>query len=148
MKTFIYKKKRYRIKLLYNIKWNLTDEPKQSCEAEYYYKNTWHTVKNPQILKELRKEYDRLERKESLYMGQTHIMSNNMKATIIAYRKYNDIDVEFEDGTVVWHTSIHKFNTGQIFHPTINKKYLNYLKRKEKVCPLDKEENYILYTYG
>ena len=149
MKTFIYNNKKYRITCLYNVKWHCDGiEDEKSCEADVLYNGSWHPVKNPQILKDLREEYDKFETKSSLYMGETNIMSNGMEATIIGYRKYNDIDVEFEDKAVVMHTTISKFNNGQIVHPTINKKYIDYLKRKEQVCSLDKYEQHILYTYG
>ena len=36
-------------------------------------------------------------------INEVNLMKNGMKAKIIAYRKYEDIDVEFEDG-YIYHT--------------------------------------------
>ena len=41
-------------------------------------------------------------------------MKNGLFATIIAYRNYNDIDVEFEDGTIREHRRYSNFNEGSI----------------------------------
>ena len=50
-------------------------------------------------------------------IGEKNIMSNGMEARIIAYRKAIDIDVEFEDGTIVEHCSYDRFKVGRIYHP-------------------------------
>lgn len=34
-------------------------------------------------------------------LGETNITKNGQAMTIIEYRKYNDIDIQFEDGTIV-----------------------------------------------
>lgn len=47
------------------------------------------------------------------------MMSCGMKATIIAYRNCNDIDVQFEDGTIVKHKRIGNFRGGHIANPNI-----------------------------
>ena len=49
--------------------------------------------------------------------GETNIMSNGQKATIIAYRKNTDIDVEFEDGYKRLHTQYSAFKDGYIQNP-------------------------------
>lgn len=36
-------------------------------------------------------------------VGETQMMNCGMRATIIRYREYADIDVRFEDGTVAEH---------------------------------------------
>ena len=47
-------------------------------------------------------------------LGKTRMMNCGMKATIIRYGKAIDIDVRFEDGTVVKHKSYSKFKKGKI----------------------------------
>ena len=51
------------------------------------------------------------------YIGQTFIASNGMKMTITAYRGTRDIDVEFEDGTVVEHKYYSCIKNGKIKNP-------------------------------
>lgn len=51
--------------------------------------------------------------------GETNIANNGMKMTIIAYRKNNDIDIQFEDGTIVYNKQYGKFKTGNIRYPAI-----------------------------
>jgi len=52
-------------------------------------------------------------------IGETVIATNGQKMTIIAYREANDIDIQFEDGTIVEHKSYRAFNKGYIKHPTL-----------------------------
>lgn len=52
-------------------------------------------------------------------VGETRVMNCGMKATIIRYGGYNDIDVRFEDGKVVVHKAYDKFKKGSIAHPNI-----------------------------
>ena len=52
-------------------------------------------------------------------LGKTRMMNCAMKATIIRYGKAIDIDVRFEDGTVVKHKSYSKFKKGGIANPNI-----------------------------
>lgn len=59
-------------------------------------------------------------------IGQTKIMNCGLKATVIAYRNANDIDVEFEDNTIQRHKTIYKFRKGQIV-PTKNKPKNKYI---------------------
>ena len=42
-------------------------------------------------------------------MGETKKANNGMNMTIIAYRKSNDIDVKFEDGTIVTNRNYQDF---------------------------------------
>ena len=48
------------------------------------------------------------------YVGQTRTMNCGKKATIITYKKYKDIDVQFEDNTIRQHVSIRAFEDGEI----------------------------------
>lgn len=66
------------------------------------------------------------------YIGQSNMMNCGMKATIIDYASANDIDVKFEDGYVVKHTTIGIFKQGSIANKNIAsaqsyKKKLKYL---------------------
>ena len=53
-------------------------------------------------------------------LGETKMMSCGMKATIIRYGGCNDIDVRFEDGTVVEHKTYDNFKRGVIAHLSLN----------------------------
>ena len=50
-------------------------------------------------------------------IGESKIMNNGMKATIIAYRKSHDIDVQFEDGYIVANREYACFKKGEITNP-------------------------------
>ena len=52
-------------------------------------------------------------------LGETKMMNCGMEATIIQYKNAMDIDVRFEDGTVVKHKSYSKFKKGEIANPNI-----------------------------
>lgn len=53
---------------------------------------------------------------------ETRTMRNGMMAKVIGYRKCTDIDVEFEDGTVIDGTNYIKFKNGEISNPNIKYK--------------------------
>lgn len=53
-------------------------------------------------------------------LGETRMMNCGMEATIIRYGGYKDIDVRFEDETVVEHRGYGNFKTGGITHPLIS----------------------------
>lgn len=63
------------------------------------------------------------------HIGETAKASNGMLMTIIAYRKYADIDVQFEDGTEVAHRHYDRFIAGSIQYPVsklhIGETYIN-----------------------
>lgn len=50
-------------------------------------------------------------------VGETRVMNCGMKATIIRYGKYSDIDVRFEDGTIIEHRQYIQFKKGGIANP-------------------------------
>ena len=54
-------------------------------------------------------------------LGETRRMNNGQMATIISYRNHTDIDIEFEDGTIIYHKSYYYFKEGQIYNPHYNK---------------------------
>ena len=55
-------------------------------------------------------------------LGETKMMNCGMKATIVRYGKYSDIDVRFEDGAVVEHKGYNAFKKGNIAHPNTTAK--------------------------
>ena len=57
-------------------------------------------------------------------VGEARTMNNSQKATCIAYRKATDIDIQFEDGTIIEHCSKSNFYSGKIKNP-------NYLDNDE-----------------
>ena len=50
-------------------------------------------------------------------IGETVIANNGQKMTLIAYHGANDVDVEFEDGTIVYGKVYHNFKVGEIWNP-------------------------------
>ena len=54
-------------------------------------------------------------------------MNCGMNATIIAYRKYNDIDIQFENNVIVTNRDYNNFKNGNIRYPGI--KIKNNIKR-------------------
>ena len=50
-------------------------------------------------------------------VGETNIANNGQVMTIIEYRNCNDIDIEFEDGTVVKNKNYGNFKLGNIKNP-------------------------------
>ena len=52
-------------------------------------------------------------------LGETRMMNCGMKATIIRYGKYADIDVRFEDGAVAKNKAYGEFKKGGIANPNI-----------------------------
>ena len=52
-------------------------------------------------------------------LGETRMMNCGMKATIIRYGKYSDIDVRFEDGTIAKRKGYREFKKGKIANPNI-----------------------------
>lgn len=59
---------------------------------------------------------DKLRYKQTR-IGETNIATNGQKMTIIAYRKNKDLDVQFEDGTIVTNKSYDGFQKGKIKNP-------------------------------
>ncbi len=74
----------------------------------------------------------------SKYVGYSKRMRNAQVATIIAYRSYEDIDIQFEDGTVVEHISKRLFDYNRVGNPNYDakkeksrKKYLGKIKKNK-----------------
>ena len=53
-------------------------------------------------------------------LGETQMMKCGMKATIIRYENSRDIDVCFEDGTMIEHKAYDNFKKGEIAHESLN----------------------------
>ena len=53
-------------------------------------------------------------------LGETRMMNCGMEATIIRYNTSKDIDVRFEDGTIVKHRTYDKFEKGKIANSNFN----------------------------
>ena len=70
-------------------------------------------IKNPNI-----DSYETLKNKSSC-KGETRMMNCGMNATCIEYRGADDIDIQFEDGTVVFGKTKNSFYKGQISNPKI-----------------------------
>lgn len=54
-------------------------------------------------------------------IGKTHIQKCGLETEIIEYRKSDDIDIRFPDGTIVEHRTYGQFKRGSINHPNINR---------------------------
>ena len=76
------------------------------------------SIKNPNFVK-----------LASVRVGEEKIANNGQKMKIVAYRGINDIDIQFEDGTVVVHRPYNYFKTGQIANPNFSKIEQNAMKR-------------------
>lgn len=61
--------------------------------------------------------HPKLKTNEATVLGATKEMHCGMSATIIAYRKSDDIDVQFEDGTIINNCTLSAFNGQRILHP-------------------------------
>jgi len=61
-------------------------------------------------------------------LGETELASNGQMMTIIRYAGVNDIDVEFEDGTVVKHSAYKQFVNHELKNPNIQ--FGTYVKTK------------------
>ena len=68
------------------------------------------SVKNPNYKKTITREI----------LGEKRLMNNGQCATCVAYRRFDDIDVQFEDGTIVIHKRKDAFLSGGIDNPNYN----------------------------
>lgn len=53
----------------------------------------------------------------SRFIGQTYVNKYGQKMKCIAYRDTNDIDIQFEDGTIVKHRKYYNFKHGHVKNP-------------------------------
>jgi hypothetical protein len=61
--------------------------------------------------------------------GETKIMKNGINTTIISYRKWEDIDVKFDDGYIAYNKDYGAFKKGSIKNPNIKTKSNNLINR-------------------
>ena len=76
-------------------------------------------IQNPNIMKTKR-------------IGETNTATNGMKMTIIGYRNADDIDVQFEDGVIVEHSSYGCFKKHDVANPNCNGNDFHYYKEGEE----------------
>ena len=50
-------------------------------------------------------------------LGETVVANNGQKMTLIGYHGANNVDVEFDDGTIVYGKVYHNFKVGEIWNP-------------------------------
>ena len=60
-------------------------------------------------------------------VGLTNVMNNSQKCTVIRYATCNNIDVQFEDGTIIKNTKFKSFMKGSIANPNY-KKHIGFTK--------------------
>ena len=80
-------------------------------------------IKNPNY------KYKNIRKNKTDRINKTNIAKNGQRMTIIEYRKCNDIDIKFEDGTIVKHKSYNTFQKGEIKNPNLQ----HTLIKKDKV---------------
>lgn len=71
-------------------------------------------IKNPNIPKSL------THKQSIIRTGETRKSNNGQMMTIIKYRNTKDIDIQFEDGTVLTHKNYQEFKHGRIGNPNLN----------------------------
>ena len=76
--------------------------------------------------------------------GMEVIANNGQKMRIIEYRKAEDIDVQFEDGTIVKNRKFKEFEKGKILNPNYNH-YKEIIGKKYKLK--DSEEEFEIIDY-
>lgn len=68
--------------------------------------------------------------KKNFYLGKSITATNGQKMTIVGFRDPTDIDVLFEDGTLVEHKGASNFNNGRIRNPNFNPTQNKYIGEK------------------
>ena len=72
-----------------------------------------------------------LYQNKTTHIGESSIAHNGMRMTIISYRGCFDVDIKFEDGTIVKHKAYSCFKSGYIAYP---KSYSKYLGEEGVAC--------------
>ena len=70
------------------------------------------------------------------HTGEKRMMNCGLEATIIRYGSYKDIDVQFEDGQVVFHRDYSSFQKGAI-SPPIDPRYSHLGEKRMMKCGLE-----------
>lgn len=68
--------------------------------------------------------------KKKQRIGETTKNKNGQTMTIIAYRDCRDIDVQFEDGTVVQNRRYSDFKRGYVANPNLKKQPVENKEKK------------------
>lgn len=66
-------------------------------------------------------------------LGETNISNEGMRMKIIVYRKFRDIDVQFEDGTIVKNRTYAEFKKGSIRNPNLLNSQILKEEREGKI---------------
>lgn len=77
--------------------------------------------------------------------GLETVATNGQKMKIYMYHNANNIDVQFEDGTIVKRRSMVAFNRGEIKNPNkpyVPKHHRNYFKEMNKIVQDEKKDYY------
>ena len=79
-----------------------------------------------------RKRPNQIQRHAESRIGEVNYNNSGMRMTLIAYRNRNDVDIQYDDGTIVEHKSYSEFKKGNIGYPgthalveNTKKKYIN-----------------------
>ena len=75
---------------------------------------------------------ERFKKQMKNRLGTTVTAANGIEMTIIAYRRSDDIDVQFEDGTIVKHKQYKHFLKGKIGNPNIDKGQVFINRKKDE----------------
>ena len=77
-----------------------------------------------------------IDPRKTVHIGEKRMMKCGLEATIIRYGGYMDIDVQFEDGQVVYHSYYSSFKKGTIA-PPIDPRYLRIGEKRMMNCGLE-----------
>lgn len=98
-------------------------------------------IEDEEIEEEIDEKYLEVTRRNSKYyerIGESIINSNGFRMTIVEYKSAKDIDVMFDDGTIIKHTNYLSFQRRNIAKPGF-KKINNENQIKQKQIYLDKQ---------
>ena len=102
---------------------------KHVTTSSFNYHEIAEISQNTDVISENQNTIKTLSHDNDNHIGQSKIMTNGLKATIIAYRKASDIDIQFETGSIRKHVLLSNFNKGRV-----------------KEFPQSAQENYIGQT--
>ncbi len=91
--------------------------------------------------------YDIYEHQGSVHVGEETVNSQGLKMKILRYKRWADITVEFEDGTVV-DTTYGQFKTGKIENPNAKRERRNIRAGEKNVVHNGLEVEIIDYRFA
>lgn len=65
--------------------------------------------------------------------GETRVNNQGLKMTIVRYQNIRDIDVQFEDGTILASRNYNKFKIGRIQHPKYKRRVLSRIAKHREI---------------